>query len=44
MVLGADAAYVIHLDRHKLRKKVIDKLSKDIQLPLTYIQAIDNII
>lgn len=42
MVLGADAAYVIHLDRHKLRKKVIDKLSKDIQLPLTYIQAIDN--
>ena len=42
MVLGADAAYVIHLDRHKLRKKVIDKLSKDIQLPLTYIKAIDN--
>ena len=42
MVLGADVAYVIHLDRHKLRKKIMDDLSKGIQLPLNYIQAVDN--
>ena len=42
MVFGADVAYVIHLDRHKLRKKVMDDLSKTIELPLNYIQAIDN--
>lgn len=43
MVLGADSAYVIHLDRHKLRKKRMDHLIQKFQLQnINYVKAIDR--
>ena len=43
MVLGADSAYVIHLDKHKSRKKRMDHLIDKLKLDnVTYIDAIDK--
>lgn len=43
MVLGADSAYVIHLDRHELRKKRMDHLIQKLQLQnINYVKAIDR--
>jgi len=43
MVLGADSAYVIHLDKHKSRKKRMDHLIDKLKLDnVTYIDALDK--
>ena len=43
MVLGADSAYVIHLDKHKSRKKRMDHLIDKLKLGnVTYIDALDK--
>lgn len=43
MVLGADSAYIIHLDRHELRKKRMDHLIQKFQLQnISYVKAFDK--
>jgi GR25 family glycosyltransferase involved in LPS biosynthesis len=43
MVLGADSAYVINLERHKFRKRRIDHLISKLQLKnIEYIQGVDK--
>ena len=43
MVLGADSAYVINLERHKVRKKRFNHLINKLQLTnIQYIEAVDK--
>jgi GR25 family glycosyltransferase involved in LPS biosynthesis len=45
MVLGADSAYIIHLDKHKVRKRRLDHLINNLNLDknkINWVEAIDK--